>query len=149
MEWNDGRERAKFKEEQVKLREKYHVAGMTEEQIQSLYEYDYGIYKKNRIEAIHTQRIDFEVAEMEDKELENPLYKKFMDKLSVEMNYSTASRYAWIKEIGDERVAMKLKKLSEDYLEILTEPIVDRLTQSEIAKKRKVGKSAISNKISR
>ena len=149
MEWNDGKERAKFAREQAKLREQYLAVGMSEEQIQSLYEYDFKVYKHNRIEAIHTQRIDFEAVEMEDKELENPLYKKFMDKLTVEMDYGTSSRYAWIEEIDNEKLAKRLKKLPEDYLEILTEVIIDGLTQSEIARKRNVSQQSIAYKISR
>ena len=149
MKWNNGKERAKFNKEQAKLREQYLAAGMSEEQIQILYEYDYKIYKKNRIEAIHNQRIDFEAVETEDKKLENPLYKKFTDKLTVEIDYGTSARYAWIEEIDNEQLAKKLKKLPEDYLEILTELVIDGLTQSEIARKRNVSQPTIAYKISR
>lgn len=56
MEWNNGKERKKFEKQQARLREEYRKAGMTEEQIKAMYEYDLSVFRKNRIEAIHTQR---------------------------------------------------------------------------------------------
>lgn len=40
MEWNNGKERALFYKEQAKLHKQYLAAGMTEEQIQAMYEQD-------------------------------------------------------------------------------------------------------------
>lgn len=149
MKWNNGQERAKFEREQRELREQYIAAGMTEEQIQEMYALDLKVFNGKRREAEHTQTLDFAAVEAEDKELENPLYKKFSDKLTVTMNFADASRYAWIDEIEDERLVKAIKALPQDYIEILTEIIVYRRTKSEIANERGVLKTAISNKISR
>lgn len=40
MKWNNGKERAKFEREQEELRKEYLAAGMTEEQIQSMRQFD-------------------------------------------------------------------------------------------------------------
>lgn len=149
MKWNNGKERAKFEREQKELREQYIAAGMTEEQIQAMYDFDLKVFNGKRREAEHTQALDFVAVEAEDKELENPLYNKFSDKLSVTMNFADASRYAWIDEIEDERLVKAIKALPQDYIEILTEIIVDRRTKSDIANERGVLKTAISNKICR
>ena len=149
MKWNNGKERAKFEREQKELREQYIAAGMTEEQIQAMYDFDLDVFNGKRREAEHTQTLDFAAVEAEDKELENPLYKKFADKLSVTMNLEDASCYAWIDEIEDERLVKAIKALPQDYIEILTEIIVDRRTKSDIANERGVLKTAISNKICR
>lgn len=149
MKWNNGKERAKFEREQKELREQYIAEGMTEEQIQAMYDFDLDVFNGKRREAEHTQTLDFAAVEAEDKELENPLYNKFSDKLSVTMNFADASRYAWIDEIEDERLVKAIKALPQDYIEILTEIIVDRRTKSDIANERGVLKTAISNKICR
>lgn len=56
MKWNNGKERKKFEAEQARLRDQYIAAGMTEEQIQAMYNYDLSVLNGNRREAIHNQR---------------------------------------------------------------------------------------------
>ncbi len=95
MKWNNGKERAKFEREQKELREQYIAAGMTEEQIQEMYDFDLDVFNGKRREAEHTQTLDFAAVEAEDKELQNPLYKKFSDKL---LDNSQANRHKKEKE---------------------------------------------------
>ena len=40
MKWNNGYERKRFEANQKKLAEEYRKAGMTEEQIKAMYEFD-------------------------------------------------------------------------------------------------------------
>ena len=70
--------------EQAELRKQYLAAGMTEEQIQALHAFDREWYKSRRREAVHTQRLDIQTSEDEDINKDNPLYKKFFEKLAVE-----------------------------------------------------------------
>ena len=113
MEWNNGKERALFHKEQAKLRKQYLAAGMTEEQIQALYAFDCEWYKNRRREAVHTQRLDIQTSEDEDINKDNPLYKKFFEKLAVEDNHADYSRYGWLEEIQDERLYVAISKLTE------------------------------------
>ena len=149
MKWNDGKERAKFNREQQALRERYIVAGMTEEQIQVMYDYDLSVYRNKRNEAMHTQALDFAAVEAGDKELENPLYKKFSDKLSVTVDFAEASRYAWIDEIGNERYAKALRALPQKDLELITMLVMDRYSQTEVAKKLGIHRSNVTRRIER
>ena len=52
MSWNDGYERRKFEAKQKKQAEEYRALGMTEEQIQAMYEFDLEQFKSERR---HTQ----------------------------------------------------------------------------------------------
>ena len=149
MEWNNAMNLSKFKKEQAKLRKEYLAAGMTEEQIKELYEFDLEEYRRSRIEAMHTQELDFDSEDFDDKETDNPLFKKYLEAISVTMDYSDSSRYSWIEEIENPQLATALKRLSEDDLEIITELVVDNLSQREIAKKRGVKEAAVSRKIGR
>lgn len=149
MKWNDGKERAKFEKEHEKLRKEYLAAGMTEEQIRELYEYDLAEYRRSRIEAIHTQELDFDSAEFNDKETDNPLYQKFLSAISVTMDYSDSSRFGWIEEIEDEELYKAIISLSKKDLELLTKIVIDEMSQPEIARKENVSQQAISKKIVR
>ena len=148
MSWNDAIERARFKEQQKKQSEEYHALGMTEEQIQAMYEYDLENYKSNRRYGEHTQQFthrDFN--EGEPDESESTLFKKFREKLSVNIeNHIEHSRYWWIEELDDPQLVKKLKSLSANDLELLTLIVFDGYSQSELAKKMTVTQQALSKK---
>ena len=151
MEWNNGKERKKFEKQQARLREEYRKAGMTEEQIKAMYEYDLSVFRKNRIEAIHTQRLDLDAFDDDSAtdEGQNPLLLKFADKLTVELSITHTSRYAWVEDVENEKLAKGLKSLKKKDLELLTLWLVDGYSQSEIAQLMDVNRKAINNKICR
>lgn len=150
MEWNNGKERAKFEMEQAKKRKEYLAAGMTEEQIKALYEFDLEWYRGRRREAKHTQRLDIEAFDDDgDDESKNPLYKKFLHCFSKEDKYFENDRYAWIEEIENEKLYEAVKSLTATDIEVLTCYLYDGLTQRDIAEKLEVNQSNISRRIIR
>lgn len=56
MSWNDGYERKMFAKRQKKQAEEYRALGMTEEQIQAMYEFDLEQFKSERRNRMHTQQ---------------------------------------------------------------------------------------------
>ena len=148
MEWNDGTERRRFEREQKELRKQYLAAGMTEDQIQALYAFDREWYKSRRREAVHTQQLDIQTSEDEDINKDNPLYKKFFEKLAVEDNHADYSRYGWPEEIQDERLYVAISKLTEKDKEIIA-MMIEGFNQNEIAAHFGVKKAAVSRKIGR
>ncbi|MCM1221026.1 MAG: sigma-70 family RNA polymerase sigma factor [Lachnospiraceae bacterium] len=150
MKWNDGKERAKFNAEQDRLRQEYLDAGMTEEQIKTMYKFDKTFYNERRREAVHTQELDIQAFDDDgEDELRNSLLDKFMDKLSVTDKHFQDERYGWIENIENERLCIALKSLPDADKELLTKYIVDGLSQTEIAKKEGVVKVVICKKIKR
>ena len=147
MEWNDGMKRSKFEKEQAKLRKEYLAAGMTEEQIKEMYEFDLQEYRRSRIEAMHTQELEFDSEDFDDKETDNPLFKKYLEAISVTMDYSDSSRFGWIEAIENSKLASALKALPDDDLELLTKLVIDEMNQPEIAISMGVSQQAISKKI--
>lgn len=148
MEWHDGTERRRFEREQAELRKQYLAAGMTEEQIQALHAFDREWYKSRRREAVHTQRLDIQTSEDEDINKDNPLYKKFFEKLAVEDNHADHSRYGWVEEIENERLAKAVNALSDTDKELLT-MWIEGFNQNEIAAHFGVKKAALSRKMGR
>lgn len=146
MEWNNGKERALFHKEQAKLRRQYLAAGMTEEQIQALYAYDCEWYKSRRREATHTQGLDIQTSEDEDINKDNPLYKKFFEKLAAEDNHADYSRYGWVEEIENERLAKAVLALSDIDKELIT-MLIDGFYQEAIALSLGMTQPAVSQRI--
>ena len=146
MEWHDGTERRRFEREQTELRKQYLAAGMTEEQIQALYAFDREWYKSRRREAVHTQRLDIQTSEDEDINKDNPLYKKFFEKLAVEDNHADYSRYGWIDELENEELAKAVNALSDADKELLT-MLINGFTQSEIGAEMGVSQQSVSKRI--
>ena len=146
MEWNNGKERALFHKEQAELRKQYLAAGMTEEQIQVLYAFDREWYKSRRREAVHTQRLDIQTSEDEDINKDNPLYKKFFEKLAVEDNHADYSRYGWIDELENEELAKAVNALSDTDREILT-LLIEGFNQATIALSLGMTQPAVSQRI--
>ena len=146
MEWHDGTERRRFEREQAELRKQYLAAGMTEEQIQALHAYDCEWYKSRRREALHTQRLDIQTSEDEDINKDNPLYKKFFEKLAAEDNHADYSRQGWVEEIENEDLAKAVIALSDTDKELIT-MLINGFTQSEIGAEMGVSQQSVSKRI--
>jgi DNA-directed RNA polymerase specialized sigma subunit len=136
MSWNDGYERRKFEAKQQKQAEEYRALGMTEDQIQAMYEFDLEQFKSERRHRMHTQPLQVEEFEENDAdESDNTLLNEFFDELTCTIETSgDKSRYWWVEEIDDSETVKKIKSLSERDLEILTLMVIDELTHEEIAK---------------
>lgn len=151
MEWNDGKERAKFEREQKELREEYVAAGMSETQIQEMRKYDEAWYRSRRREARHTQRLNVTAFDEDDGDNadKNPLLKKFLHSISTEDKYFENDRFGWIEQIEDKGIYKAVKTLSDTEKEILTELVCEGLTQTEIALCIGRNQSNICRKIAR
>ena len=149
MAWNNGLERMKFEAEQKKLAAEYRAAGMSEEQIRQMYEFDLEVFNSNRRFAEHTQQ--FPESPFEDgDEGQSPLYERFPEVLTVTMDLPTnSSRYWWIEEIDDPKLAKVARALSAEDLELITLYAYEDLTVREIAVKTGIPKSTVFQRIER
>lgn len=147
MAWNNGKERKIFDAQQERLKALYIANGMTEEQIQGIYQFDKKEFNSRRRYATHTQAFDFEAFEGEADEGQNPLLDKFLDAMSVTEEYTSEERFGWIEEIENPKLAKSLKQLTDEEKELLTEWLVDGLTQKEMAHIFNVHQGTISRRI--
>ena len=152
MSWNDGLERKKFERRWSQEEKAYREAGMSEEQILSMREFEEEQYRSNRRYQMHTQPLiasDFGEDEGDEKEDKSCLFNKFQTELTVTMEYRSDSRFGWIDEIENERLVIKLKQLPENDLELITMIAFDGLTQIEIAEKSNISHQSVSKKLKR
>ena len=135
MGFNYAAEKKKFETLWARLRREYRAAGMSDTAIQKMHDFDWEVFKQERIYRLHTQDLGIGIfdepsTEQEDK---SALMKKFLESVSRWDDYTTASRYGWIEGIGDQRLVRGLKRLSISEKELLTKYCIEDKTQQEIA----------------
>lgn len=149
MSWNNASERKNFELRQQKQAEEYRRLGMTEEQIREMYLFDLSQYNSDRKYARHTQSLEDKMFDDETvDESDNSLLEHFLESLSCTIDDSgDHSRYWWIEEIDNPKLAQALTLLSDDKKELLTSIAFDGRTQKEIAADFGVSQQALSKKL--
>lgn len=143
------KERAKFEHEWEHFYEECHTAGMNEEDIQTLYEFDLDWFHSRRRFIEHTQPFPDLLISDENPAVKNNLYRKFPE-LSTTFDESNFSgRFAWIDCIEDEQMVTKIKKLSQADLTLLTMVSQEGKSQREIAAIQGCSQPTVSKKIRR
>ena len=147
MSFNKGYELKKFEAHWEKLRIEYAAAGMTEDVIQKLYDYDRQQFNAERAHLERTQELSTDTFECSEDE-NSPLMKRYREVTTVTDTYhETKSGFAWIGEIENERLLSALENLSEDDLKLLTLYVYEGYNESEISKVFNVSQPAIHKRI--
>ena len=148
MAWNNGLERKKFDEEQKRLAAEYRSAGMTEEQIEQMHQFDLEVFNSRRRFFEHNQQFPELPNDIDEEDGFSPIFAKFTEGLSADMNMSGfKDRYWWIEEIDNEQLAKKLKSLPIAEIELITQYVFEEKTQVEIAKQIGVSNVAVFKRI--
>ena len=149
MSWNNGYRRKQFEEKQKKQAEEYRAFGMTEEQIQAMYEFDLEQFKSDRNYYSHTQPLsasDFD--EGKEDESESTLFLKFFDELVVTIDdCEEKSRYWWVDEIGEDDLLSGVRYLTPQQIEIITLIVFENYSQKEAAEKMGIPYRSFKRKI--
>ena len=149
MGFNYGLEKKNFDSQWAMTRKQYKDAGMSNEAIQAMYDFDWSVFNANRSYQNHTQEMaapSFEQSE----ESYSPLMNKYQEAVSVTDTYhETKSRFAWIGEIENEQLLTALETLKTEDLEIITMYAYEGYDITEISKVYGVSRPTISIKIKR
>lgn len=134
-------EKESFKKKWEAERKILNAAGATEEMINELYEFDLKVFRSDRNFRIHNRSFaEFEESNCDAGE-NSPVMKENLDVMSVQMDFSyrAGGRYGWIDEMDSEWLALALKQLTGEEIELLTVLFDEEYSQTEAAKK--LGKS--------
>ena len=149
MSFNKGYELKKFEAHWEKLRIEYAAAGMTEDAMQKMYDYDRQQFNSERTFIERTQEFTAPAYESSEEEA-SPLMLRYQEAITTTDTYhETKSKFAWIGEIENERLLSALENLSEDDLKLLTFYAYEGYTVTEISKVLVVSQPTISIKIKR
>lgn len=129
MGFNYGREKKKFDAEWKEKSAWYRAVGMSEDAIQTLYEFDWEQFKSERRYANHTQALPSdELLEWMSHRVHN-IYASMRTNISEEC---LSARYDWIEQLDTPALTLQLQRLSQEDIELLT-LLLDGYTQREIA----------------
>ena len=117
-------EKKKFDSRWKRLEVEYCDAGMSEEQIAAMKEYDWAWFCSQRVFQNHTQPIPCE--QYDEVCGQSQLFRKFAS-LSYQWDVDKIdqTRYGWLASVENEQLLLRLKKLSKKDLELLTLLFVD------------------------
>ena len=149
MSFNKGYELKKFEAHWEKLCIEYAAAGMTEDAIQKMYDYDRQQFNSERTFIERTQEFTAPAYESSEEEA-SPLMLRYQEAITTTDTYhETKSKFAWIGEIENERLLSALESLSELDLKILTLYVYAGYTESEIASALESKRITIHKRIER
>ena len=148
MSFNNGNERRKLNAKWEHLRVQYRKAGMSEDAIQAMYEFDLGVLNSERAYITNTMTVSGVADDGATKETSD--FKQYEKAVTVTDTYhETKSRFTWIGEIEDERLLSALENLSDADLELITLYAYEEYDTVEISKVFGTTKQNISKKIRR
>lgn len=112
MGFNYGYEKKKFDSRWKRLEVEYCDAGMSEEQIAAMKEYDWAWFCSQRVFQNHTQPIPCE--QYDEVCGQSQLFRKFAS-LSYQWDVDKIdqTRYGWLASVENEQLLLILKKLSK------------------------------------
>ena len=145
VETSDSIARRIFYTKWDKLREEYRAAGMTEDAIQKMYEYDLAVFNDDR--AHH--RYDVEIPTADDSENQSNYVEYERATTVTDTYHETKTRFAWVGEIENTRLQSALEDLSEDDLLLVSMYVYEGYDTVEISKVFGTTKQNISKKIRR
>ena len=130
------------------LRVQYREAGMSEDAIQAMYEFDLGVLNSERAYITNTMTVSGAADDCAAKETSD--FKQYEKAVTVTDTYhETKSRFAWIGEIENEQLLTALETLKTEDLEIITMYAYEGYDITEISKVYGVSRPTISIKIKR
>lgn len=132
MGFNYAKEKRKFQEQWMHLRDEYKALGMSKETIQELYDFDLQWFRSQRQFRSHNQALPYDAINDETDYVKSTLIAKF-DTLKTTFDEAAfIGRLAWMDAIEDEALVDKLKQLSKSDLELLTLLAIDGYSQSDL-----------------
>ncbi len=143
MSYNSGNARRIFYTKWNKLREEYRAAGMEEDAIQKLYEYDLAVFNNDR--AHH--RYDVEIPTADDSENQSDYVEYARATTVTDTYHETKTRFAWVGEIKNERLQAGLEKLSDEELQLITLYFYEEYSTVELSKVYGIAHQNISKRI--
>lgn len=146
MEFNNGNERRKLNKKWERLRVQYQQAGMSEDAIQAMYDFDLGVLNSERSYVANTLAI---VDDGDDRTgRKSSDFKQYEKAIAVTDTYhETRTRFAWVGEIKDKRLQEGLEKLSDEELRLITLYFRDEYSTVELSKVYGIAQQNISKRI--
>lgn len=146
MGFNNGFEHVRLENKWKKLRIQYREAGMSEEAIQEMYNFDVQVVNSEQRYYRHSKDLTFNDADTEDTH-SNDRYEEAV--LTADTYSETKTGFSWVGEIKDVRLYSGLETLSVEDLQLITLYFHDGYNTVELSKVYGIGQQSISKRISK
>lgn len=136
MNFNYSYEKKKFEQEWSKLEKEYREAGMPNEDIQTMKEFDLEYFRLNRNTVLHTCDLqDNEVLEDNgNDDFGNIDFNKIeYATINEQEKVETHSRFWWIERLESKELIIAIKNLSQEELEIIDLRVFREFSLKEIS----------------
>lgn len=151
MRFNYQKEITEFEKRQEELRRIYREAGMAEESIGAMYDYDREELRRERVFRMHNRSFDFD-ADYGDgmfAERTGGAYREYMDQLTCTDRYLTGSLHDLMQDIDDPDLVKALLTLTGCQRRILEMLVLDGMSQRDVAEALGVGASTVCRQVGR
>lgn len=145
MKYNYSAMKQRFDKEQKQLAAQYRAAGMSEEAINEMYQFDLKEFRLQRNDIIH--KAELEEMTSYDRVTGDSHYMGMDEFPAVSMKQECSSDN-WLDDIVNPQMHKAFTRMPDDYLQIIT-LLMKGYQQNDIARMKGVGFRAINNKISR
>ena len=146
MSFNNGNERRKLNAKWEHLRVQYREAGMSEDAIQAMYEFDLGVLNSERAYITNTMTVSGAADDCAAKETSD--FKQYEKAVTVTDTYhETKTRFTQVGEIQNERLHAGLEKLSDEELQLVTLYFHEKYSTVELSKVYGIAQQSISKRI--
>ena len=145
-------ERKKFEVKFDQFRHEAINAGMSEESIQAMYEFD--LYQFNRDRPYIGRQLSLSDGAFGDEEEaeddRSPLFKKYLEILSISMEKQCfVSSDAWMENLEDARLTNIRNVLSPEDIDFISHIAQDEISPAELSRKLGISRAAVSKRLKR
>lgn len=149
MKFNYQSEKKKYIKTWERLEREYRAAGMSDEAIEKMKQFDWECFKQQRVYCRHNQLLStqFYSDGKEVGEDRSGLLDSHFNSFVYEDLYFQQGRYDWIEEIDNEEFVKRIRALDSMQLEILTMYVFERKTHQEIAETLGIERSLVTKRI--
>lgn len=152
--YNHGLAEKQFAAEWRRQKEEYLKAGMSEEMILQMYEYEREVFNSDRRYLEHYEDAEFLFESSSDNARDEAkiakMREKYIDVISVSLpECNKEIQFGWIEEIGSIELSKVISSLNKEDMELLTLYAMEEMSIAEIARIKSVAKQTIWKKIER
>jgi len=152
--YNHGLAEKQFAKDWKRQREEYLKAGMSEEMIFQMYEYEREVFNSDRRYLEHYEDAEFlwdsSSDNTGDEAKKAKMREKYIDVISVSLPESDKeTQFGWIEEIGSIELSKVISSLNKEEMEVLTLYAMEEMSIAEIARVKGVAKQTVWKKIDR
>ena len=142
-------EKAKFDKEHEIMRVEYKAAGMSDEDINQIFEWDKKLFREERCYRCHNLDLERDWEEKEESAYENPFQSKFPEAFTAEDRYCINDFIEWDQPIDQMAIQKVLNKLTKYQMRIFKLYVLKNMSQAEIAEYLGISPSAVHHQMER